>query len=157
MMVGLLSGGSFSFVLGLGSAMEHLSLAAYVEIHQSMSPLLDSWMLSFYLLLVAFLFLDLFYLRHEWQSLEFVLVFFALLCICDEFAMTWNGNMPLDHVIKSWHMQSPPPDWMEIRSQWLRFMYLRSVLLVAGFGLLLSSTFFIRKNQASQQDVFAVV
>lgn len=137
--------------------MEHLSVGAYLEVHQSMSPLLDSWMLSFYLLLVVLLFLDLFYLRHEWRSLEFVLVFFALLCICDEFAMTWNGYMPLDHVIKSWQMPGPPADWMEIRSQWLRFMYLRSVLLVAGFGLLLSSTFFIKMNQASRQDVFAVV
>ena len=149
MLVGLLAGSSLSFVLGLGPALEELSAGAYVEIHQSMNPLHSPGVVGLYLALAVLLSLDLYHLRNEWKSLEFVLVAFTLICVCDEFAMTWT--------VQSWEVLALPANWNDVRSQWERFMYIRSALLVTGFGLLLASTFFMKRFQSSRQDVFAAV
>lgn len=149
MMAGLLAGSSVSFVAGLGSALDLLSVEAYLDIHQSMNPLYSPGILGLYLALTVFLILDLYSMRCDWKSLEFAFVAFSLICVCDEFAMTWT--------VQSLEVLSLPGSWMDVRSQWERFMYIRSALLVAGFGLLLASTFFMKRFQTSPRDVFAAV
>lgn len=148
-MVGLMAGNSFAFVLGMGTAMERLSVGSYIELHQSMDTTFSAWTPVFYILITLLVGANLFTIRKDWKSLEFMLVAFSLICVLDELAMTWT--------IHSWQMMSPPSDWAEVRSQWLRFMYIRSALLISGFGLLLASSFFMKKNLSSPRDVFAVV
>lgn len=149
MLAGLLAGSSVSFVLGLGTALDRLSADAYTEIHQSMNPLFSPGVIGLYLALAIFLSLDLYSIRSGWKSLEFVSVAFSLICVCDEFAMTWT--------VQSLEILSLPANWIDVRSQWEGFMYIRSALLVAGFALLLASTFFMKRFQSSRQDAFAVV
>lgn len=156
-MVGLMAGNSFAFVLGIGTAMERLSVGSYIELHQSMDTTFSAWTPMFYILITLLVGANLYTIRKDWKSLEFILVAFALICVLDELAMTWTGNLPLNRMIHSWQMMSPPSDWAEVRSQWLRFMYIRSALLISGFGLLLASSFFMKKNLSSPRDVFAAV
>ncbi len=157
MMTGLMAGSSFAFVLGMGPAMERLTVGSYIELHQSMETVFVAWTPFFYLALTLIITTNLFLLRKEWRSLEFVLVAFALLCILDELVMTWTGNLPLNRVINSWQMMTPPADWIEVRSQWVRFMYIRCALLISGFGLLLASSFVMKRSQDSHSSVFVAV
>lgn len=156
LLVGMMAGSSFAFVLGMGPAMEQLSITSYMEFHRSMETPFNIFSPLIYLLAIATLLASLYQIRQSWKSMEFLLIAFALLCVVDELLMTRFGNLPLNHVISQWDLIAPPPDWMEIRSQWLRFMYIRSALLVSGFALLLASTFFMKRSPASPQDVFAV-
>ncbi|WP_374075978.1 DUF1772 domain-containing protein [Bdellovibrio bacteriovorus] len=144
-----MAGNSFAFVLGMGTAMEHLSIGSYIEIHQSMDTTFSALTPMFYTFITLLIAANLYTIRKDWKSLEFMLVAFALICVLDELAMTWT--------IHSSQMMSPPSDWAEVRSQWLRFMYIRSALLTSGFGLLLASSFFMKKNLSSPRDVFAAV
>ncbi|MBV2167060.1 MAG: DUF1772 domain-containing protein [Bdellovibrio sp.] len=157
LMTGLMAGSSFAFVLGMGPAMERLTVGSYIELHQSMETVFVAWTPFFYLALTLIIVTNLFLLRKDWRSLEFVLVAFALLCILDELVMTWTGNLPLNRVINSWQMMTPPADWIEVRSQWVRFMYIRCALLISGFGLLLASSFVMKRSQVSHSSVFVAV
>lgn len=148
-MVGLMAGNSLAFVLGMGTAMEKLSMGSYIELRQSMDTTFSAWAPLFYILITASIASNLYYLRRAWRTLEFMLVAFALVCVLDEAVMTWATH--------SWQLMTPLSDWDDIRSQWLRFMYIRSALLVSGFGLLLASSFFMKRSLSSPRDVFAVV
>ncbi|WP_413568992.1 anthrone oxygenase family protein [Bdellovibrio sp. HCB117] len=156
MLVGLMAGSSFAFVLGMGPAMEKLSAAAYIELHQNLDPAFTAWNPFLYFLVTLIIAANLYLIRHDWKSLEFLLVLFALICVLDELLMTWTGNLPLNRAVHSWQMLAPPSDWVEVRSQWLRFMYIRCALLVSGFGLLLASSFFMKRSLSSQPSVFVV-
>jgi len=138
--VGLLAGSAFTFVLGLCPIMENLSISSYVEFHQALEGSFSCKLPALYggtLLLLAF---TLFIKRKSWRTLTFALVVCAFLCIADELIMTVNGSSPLGKSIQAWQVQQLPQDWVEVRVQWLRFIYWRAALLVSAFILLLIST-----------------
>lgn len=155
LLLGLMAGSSFALVVGVGPTLENLSILAYLEFHRNwthsfsmMSPIVYSLVL---LTLTASMYLS----RRRWKSMEFLLIAFAVICVLNELLMTYMGNLPLNQLITSWDLMSPPPDWMDIRSQWLWFMYIRCALLVAGFSLLLASIFMMKPARSSQPDAFA--
>ncbi|WP_374000797.1 DUF1772 domain-containing protein [Bdellovibrio bacteriovorus] len=155
LLLGLMAGSSFALVVGVGPTLENLSILAYLEFHRNwnhsfsmMSPIVYALAL---LTLVANMYLS----RGRWKSMEYLLMVFAVICVLNELLMTYMGNLPLNQLITSWDLMSPPPDWMGIRSQWLWFMYIRCALLVAGFSLLLASIFMMRPAPSSQPDAFA--
>ncbi len=156
LLVGMMAGSSFAFVLGMGPAMEQFSIGAYVEFHRSFETPFSLISPVVYTLTLACLVGNLMLLWKSWKTLEFLLVAFALICVIDELLMTRIGNLPLNRMISGWDVIVPPPDWMDIRSQWLRFMYIRSALLVSGFALLLASTFLMKRVPVSRPDAFAV-
>lgn len=156
LLVGMMAGSSFAFVLGMGPAMEQFSIGSYVEFHRSLETPFSLMSPLIYVLALVTLAGNLIVLRKGWKSMEFLLIVFSLICVVDELLMTRIGNLPLNRLISGWDLIAPPPDWMEIRSQWLRFMYIRSALLVSGFALLLASTFFMKRVPVSQPDAFVV-
>lgn len=156
LLVGLMAGSSFAFVLGMGTAMGQLSISSYLEFHRALETPFSMMSPLIYILAMLTMVGNLYVLRSQWKSVEFLLIAFSLICVVDEVLMTRFGNLPLNRLINQWDLIAPPPDWLEIRSQWLRFMYIRSALLVSSFGLLLASTFFMKRFPASRQDVFAV-
>ncbi|HEX7675472.1 MAG TPA: DUF1772 domain-containing protein [Bdellovibrio sp.] len=155
LLVGLLAGNAFAFVLGMGPAMEKLSASSYMAFHESLQRSFLSWTPSLCILLVMFLALELFGMRRRWRNLDFFFVLFALLCVLDELMMTWVGNFPLNTLIHSWVLQGVPMDWGQIRAQWLYFMYWRCALLVASFSLLLASSVIMNSESQASRDVAA--
>ncbi|MDG0815186.1 DUF1772 domain-containing protein [Bdellovibrio svalbardensis] len=147
LLVGLLAGNSFAFVLGMGSAMKKLSASSYVAFHESMQRSFLSWTPMLCVLLIFALFSLLVTMRKRWKELEFYLVLLALVCVLDELFMTWTGNYPLNKVASV--------GWGDIRTQWLHFMYWRCALLIVGFGLLLASVFTKRSVSPISRDVAA--
>ncbi len=87
--------------------------------------------------------------------MQFFLILFALVCILDELFMTWTGSYPINQIAQNWSLQNAPAGWVEIRTQWLCFVYWRCALLLVGFGLLLVSVFSTKSESPLSQDVAA--
>lgn len=156
LLVGLLAGNSFAFVLGMGPAIEKLSASSYISFHESMQRSFLSWTPMLCVLLVAFLASLLITMLKQWKTLQFFLVLFSLICVADELFMTWSGNYPLSRLMLTWRFEGAPTDWGNIRTQWLYFMYWRCALLVAGFGLLLAAVCTTKSASRISPDVAAV-
>lgn len=152
LLIGLLAGNAFAFVIGMGPVMEKLSASSYIAFHQSMQRSFLSWTPLLCLVVVFKLMVHLFVMRRHWQRVEFFLVLFAMLCVADELVMTWTGNMPLNRIIHMWQFQGPPNDWESIRIQWLNLMYWRCALLVAGFSFLIASVLTKKTESPILQD-----
>jgi uncharacterized membrane protein len=153
LLIGLLAGNAFAFVIGMGPAMQKLSASSYIAFHQAMQRSFLSWTPLLCFVVVFKLAVHLFVMRKHWQRVEFFFVLFALLCVMDELVMTWTGNMPLNRVIHMWQFQGPPNDWENIRSQWVQLMYWRCALLVAGFSFLIGSVLVKKTESPILQDV----
>lgn len=156
LIVGLLAGNSFAFVLGVGSAIEKLSASSYIAFHESMQRSFLSWtplLCGFLVLILGSLLVA---LRKEWREFEFFFVLFALLCILDELVMSWNGNFPLNRIINAWRVEGAPSDWSYVRTQWLHFMYWRCALMISSFILLLASVFLTKTDSRLSPNVAAV-
>ncbi|MNJ91300.1 hypothetical protein D3C87_89510 [compost metagenome] len=151
--VGLLAGNAFAFVLGVGPALEMLSVGTYVEFHQAMMSFLGARAPILYAGSLMALSLSLVTMRKQWRTLEYVMVLFALICVLDELVMSVNGNLPLTRSIQSWQINQPPNNWAEVRSQWMYLMYWRCALLVSAFVLLLSASCFKDKSLSSASGV----
>lgn len=151
--VGLLAGNAFAFVLGVGPALEMLSVGTYVEFHQAMMSFLGERAPILYGGAIVSLLLSMYVMRRQWRSLEYIMVFFALICVLDELLMSVSGNMPLTRVIQSWQINQPPNNWAEVRSQWMYLMYWRCALLVSAFVLLLSASSFKKRSLSSASGV----
>lgn len=147
LLIGLLAGNAFAFVIGMGPAMQKLSASSYIAFHQAMQRSFLSWTPLLCFVVVFKLTVHLFVMRKHWQRIEFFFVLFALLCVMDELVMTWTGNMPLNRVIHLWQFQGPPNDWENIRAQWMHLMYWRCALLVAGFSFLIGSVL-VKKTES---------
>src|SRR5438445_12965248 len=89
LLVGLLAGNSFAFVLGMGSAIEKLSASSCIAFHESMQRSFLSWTPMLCVLLIFTLGSLLITMRKRWKEMEFFFVLFALICILDEMFMTW--------------------------------------------------------------------
>jgi hypothetical protein len=156
LMVGLLAGNSFAFVLGMGPAMESLSAFTYIEFHRQLEGFFSGRTPLMYTLALLALTVDLLLLRRSWKNLEFVLIFFSLICILDELLMASNGSGPLVRSLSAWNIREIPVDWVDVRALWLRFMYWRSALLVSAFAMLLLATCITNKSpEASADDAVA--
>jgi uncharacterized membrane protein len=50
-------------------------------------------------------------------------------------AVTRFGNQPINAVIMQWSLQSPAPNWAEMRDQWWHWHIARTVAAVAALAL----------------------
>jgi Domain of unknown function (DUF1772). len=153
LMVGLLAGNSFAFVLGMGPAMESLSAVTYLELHRQIEGFFSGRTPIMYAVAIASLILDLMLQKKDWKKFEFILVLFALICILDEVLMGLSGSGPLTQSVRDWNFQNIPADLADVRILWMRYMYWRSALLVSGFALLLAATCFTNKSLEPSEDV----
>lgn len=154
LLVGLMAGSSFSFLVGMGSGLERLPVGSKFELHKSMEFPFAQWTYVIYLALILILCFNLFSIRQKWKTLEFILVVFSLVCVVDDLVMTLVGDLPLIESIQSW-LSTSPGNWIEVRSQWLNFMYIRCALLISSFILLLASSYLMDRPKASRKGVFA--
>ncbi len=156
LLLGLMAGGALSFVARWNAAFESVSAVSAVG-YQSLLITSGAYTsVVIYALILTGMFLDLICMRSQWKSPEFILVLFAMICIADEGLMTYSGNLPLNRWLPVMDLGLPPISWLEVQTQWVKFMYIRSALLVTSFALLLASTFFMKGTLSSRQDVVVV-
>jgi uncharacterized membrane protein len=54
-------------------------------------------------------------------------------------AITLTVNVPIDHAIDRWTIETLPPDWTSSRDRWQLFHTLRTFACLAGFGCALAA------------------
>lgn len=155
LLLGLMAGGALSFVARWNAAFEGMSTVSAVGYQNILINSGAYPSAIIYALIFTGMFLDLICMRSQWKSPEFILVLFALICIADEGLMTYSGNLPMNRWLPAMDLGLPPISWLDVQTQWAKFMYIRSALLVTSFALLLASTFFMKASQSSQQGVVA--
>lgn len=74
----------------------------------------------------------------------FVLSLAALVLIAGDMAVTVLGNVPINKQVQSWNVSAPPPEWAKHRDRWEKLHTLRTLLIVSGFVLLVSSVVFFK-------------
>lgn len=146
LLIGLMAGSSLFFLIGLGFGTETLSADFRAEIQWAMGHRLSRWIHFIYIAFILVICTNLFFLRKQWKTLEFMLIITSLVCVVDDLVMTLVGNLPLTQGVQSWH----------VHSHWLNFMYIRCALLISSFIFLLASSYFMDRPKASPKGVFAV-
>lgn len=155
LLAGLMVGSSISFHVGVILSIEKSSGSSIREINQLMELHFAEWIYVIYLAFILVLGSILFLIRRRWKSLEFLMVVFSLVCVVDDLVMTLAGNLPMLQGLRSWQ-NTASENWIEIRSQWSNFMYIRCALLSASFILLLASTYLMTRTKISQKDAVVV-
>jgi uncharacterized membrane protein len=82
---------------------------------------------------VLFTILSTFLARGE--RLDFYLLIAASVCIIAVALITARGNIPINNQIRTWSINSPPPDWAQLAQKWWCFQTLRTLSAIAGLSL----------------------
>jgi len=129
--VALASGGAFVVYLAYNPA--NMSQAFYVETMQHaihvMLPLAVVLNLGLFFTIVSAV-------LARRDRLSFYLLIAASICIIAAVLVTIFGNWPINNQIITWAINSPPPDWTELRDEWWRFHVARAVMLIAALSFL---------------------
>ena len=68
---------------------------------------------------------------------DFYLLVAASVCILAVAFITAFGNIPINNQIKTWDINSPPSNWLELSEKWWQFQILRTISAVGGLSLLI--------------------
>ena len=109
----------------------------FVEVHQGrdeiaakVMPFLGNAAIIFIAIGVFFNYSDI---------LRFILSLAALIFVILDMVVTLTFNVPINKKVQSWKVDSPPPEWKELRDRWERFHTIRTFLIVTGFSLYTAS------------------
>ncbi|GAB4038447.1 anthrone oxygenase family protein [Spirosoma gilvum] len=82
---------------------------------------------------------------------------FALLAVClglSTLLITRLGNVPINLVIKTWNLSTPPANWLDIMARWDRFHTYRTISAIGGFVcLILADTLSHNKLSSIPSDI----
>jgi len=56
--------------------------------------------------------------------------------------ITVKGNLPINKIINGWTSSSYPPNWSDVRNQWLQHFQYRQVLNITGYTALVAGAIF---------------
>jgi hypothetical protein len=74
------------------------------------------------------------------DQLSFYLLIAASVCVIATTLITFFGNVPIINQIKTWSVNSPPSNWMEVAEKWQRLQTVRTLLQTAALALVILST-----------------
>lgn len=78
------------------------------------------------------------------DRLSLYILIAASICLLAATGITAFGNVPIINQIKTWSINSPPSNWMQVGVQWSRFQTVRTILQIAALALLMLSTLYRR-------------
>jgi len=81
--------------------------------------------------------------RHE--RLDFYLLIGASVCIIAVALITALGNVPINNQIRTWSIDSPPPNWGELAQKWWSFQTVRTLSAIGGLSFLAVTALVRRK------------
>ena len=68
---------------------------------------------------------------------DFYLLIAASVCAIGVALITAFGNIPINNQIKTWSINSPPSNWMELGERWWRFQTVRTIAAIGGLSFLI--------------------
>jgi hypothetical protein len=66
----------------------------------------------------------------------FSLLVIACLCVLAVGLITRFGNIPINNLMLTWNIDSPPADWLTVANQWWQFQTARLILQTAALCLI---------------------
>jgi uncharacterized membrane protein len=130
--VALVAGAAFAIWIDYNPA--GMSSAFYTEKMQHAIRVFTVPLPTVVILGVLFTIVSTFLARRE--RLDFYLLIVASVCIVAVALITAWGNIPINNQIRTWSINSPPPDWAELAQKWWWFQTLRTVSAIGGLSLL---------------------
>ena len=131
-MVALVAGSIFGIWLGYNP--KDLSAPTFIEQQQSAITDLNTLMpilgLSTILLTFASAIL------HKKEKRVFAILLMAALCLIISGLTTRFGNQPINSIVMTWDMNTPPDNWMELRDQWWTYHKIRTFSSLIALGLI---------------------
>ena len=137
----LVAGAAFAIWIDYNPA--GMSAAFYTEKMQHAIRVFTIPLPAVVMLAVLFTIVSTFLARGE--RLAFYLLIVASLCIVAVALITAWGNIPINNQIKTWSINSPPPDWAQIAQKWWWFQTLRTVSAIGGLSLVTVTALVRRK------------
>ena len=119
--------------VGLGRAMSRLSASTYVEFHQATNHTFNPYMpivvvgaiLGGVVLAVSF---------RGIHSLSGSLAIAGSVCYVAVVAIALSTDVRINKQIERWSVESPPDDWLAVRSRWVRFHIVRTLFSLPGLA-----------------------
>jgi uncharacterized membrane protein len=130
--VALVAGAAFAIWIDYNPA--GMSSAFYTEKMQHAIRVFTVPLPTIVMLGVLFTILSTLLARRE--RLDFYLLIAASVCIVAVALITTRGNIPINNQIRTWSINSPPPDWAQLAQKWWWFQTLRTLSAIAGLSLL---------------------
>jgi uncharacterized membrane protein len=132
---GLMAGLLFGDWLGPSFARSAMSPSSFVQFQQIVHinylrtlPALSTAALAAPILWLVML-------RDRRDSVEFKILFTAVITIAIGYTITFVFNVPVNNQLETWAVAAPPPNAREIWSQWEKAHVVRTVFWVVGFFL----------------------
>ena len=128
----LIAGGMFVIWDGYDPAT--LSPSTYVEQQQNAIRALNVLMPVLGAITILLTLVSAFLQRQDRKIFVYLIVAAAFLIIGG--LITRFGNQPINAIVMTWDIGSPPANWTELRDQWLGFHRLRTLTGLAALALI---------------------
>ena len=139
--VALVAGAAFAIWIDYNPA--GMSSAFYTEKMQHAIRVFTVPLPSVVVLGMLFTIVSTFLARHE--RLDFYLLIAASVCIIAVALITALGNIPINNQIRTWSINSPPPNWAELAQKWWSFQTVRTLSAIGGLSFLAVTALVRRK------------
>ncbi len=121
-MVSLVAGSIFGIWLGYNP--KDLSAPTFIEQQQSAITDLNTLMPILGLITILLTFASA--ILHKKEKRVFAILLMAALCLIISGLTTRFGNQPINSIVMTWDMNTPPDNWMELRDQWWTYHKIRT-------------------------------
>lgn len=121
-MVALVAGSIFGIWLGYNP--KDLSAPTFIEQQQSAITDLNTLMPILGLITILLTFASA--ILHKKEKRVFAILLMAALCLIISGLTTRFGNQPINSIVMTWDMNTPPDNWMELRDQWWTYHKIRT-------------------------------
>ncbi|MEB2784949.1 DUF1772 domain-containing protein [Algoriphagus sp. E1-3-M2] len=131
-MVALVTGTIFGIWIGYNP--KDLSAPTFIEQQQNVILALNTLMPILGLITILLTLTSAFLQRKDKVALSVLLVASAFLIVSG--LTTRFGNQPINSIVMTWDMNTPPNNWTELRNQWWIFHELRTLFAFIGLCLI---------------------
>jgi len=130
LLAALMTGALMVNWIGLARAMSQIASAtAYTEFHQATNRTFDPYMPSIgFGAIVGGIALAAFF--SGGHSASGWLAIAGTICYAAVIAISLSTNVPINQAIAGWSIQSPPDNWKDVRTEWIRWHILRTLVSV---------------------------
>jgi len=131
-MVALVTGTIFGIWIGYNP--KDLSASTFIEQQQNAILALNTLMPILGLITILLTLISAFLQRKDKVAFLVLLVASAFLIVSG--LTTRFGNQPINSIVMTWDMNTPPNNWTELRNQWWIFHELRTLFAFIGLCLI---------------------
>ncbi len=133
LMVSLVAGAIFGIWLGYNP--KGLSAPTFIEQMQNAISALNTLMPILGLITILLTGTSAF--LHRKEKMPFSILMFAILFLILSGITTRFGNQPINSIVMTWNMNTPPENWMELRDQWWTYHTIRTCTSIVALSLII--------------------